>query len=320
MSESKGRIKLKINLGNDEDSINNYTSSDPILKKKKKSSTLLSDSDKSKENLKDEDNNSCGSDKRLKDNNLEKKIISIISKLTKIACICENKKNNLNSNNINNSNNNSINNSNTNSNNNSNNYSNNYSNNNNNNNNNSNSNSNKNNNSNSNTNSESGKICKKLIKQMYKYEKCLNNLNNFINDNNNCLDDITFPNGLIKAVDNYMSADAWAYEYLLVECKKQNDKYRNIIQNISTFDSTLRYKIINEGVGNKLTMPIYAPVAGDKLNFLSEGYKNYYKNVHIPKELAEPFFEDVKRRKTGAGLDTAQEEEIKTYTTLTTGR
>ncbi|CDU17439.1 hypothetical protein YYC_02730 [Plasmodium yoelii 17X] len=238
MKGNKGRIKLKINLGNE-----NSNTESSLVKNK---SSVYSDSNQSKENFKGDDNNSNASDKKLKDKNLEKKIVSIISKLTKIACICENKKN-TNLNNIENNN-------------------------------------------------EQIKVCKKLIKQMYKYEKCLININNYINDKNNNLDEVTFPSGLIKAVDNYMSPDVWIYKYLLVECKKYNDKYRNIIQNISTFNATLKHKILNED-SNQIVMPIYSPVSEDKLSFLDDSHKNYYKNVHIPKELAQNYIESMTKEK-----------------------
>ncbi|CRG98042.1 conserved Plasmodium protein, unknown function [Plasmodium gallinaceum] len=230
MEESKGRIKLKINIGNDED--NN-------VKITEQKSSIVSDDNHSKENIKDD--NSYISDKKLKEKNLEKKIISIISKLTKISCICENKRNNLN-------------------------------------------------------NDDNAKMCKKLVKQMYKYEKCLINLNSYINDKNHNLDDITFPSGLIKAIDNYISGDTWIYKYLLLECKKHNDKYRNLIQNISAFNSTLKSKIVNNNI-NDITMPIYAGVSEKKLSFLKNDEKNYYKNVHIPKELAEHYLKNFKKRK-----------------------
>ncbi|CRG98406.1 conserved Plasmodium protein, unknown function [Plasmodium relictum] len=229
MEDNKGGIKLKISIGNDEEN-------DDITEQK---SSIVSDDNQSKENIKDD--NSYISDKKLKEKNLEKKIISIISKLTKISCICENKRNNFN-------------------------------------------------------NDDNSKMCKKLVKQMYKYEKCLINLNSYINDKNHNLDDITFPSGLIKAIDNYISADSWIYKYLLLECKKHNDRYRNLIQNISTFDSTLKNKIVNNNI-NDVTMPIYAGVSEEKINFLKRNDKNYYKHVHIPKELAEYYLKNIKKRK-----------------------
>ncbi|KOB63036.1 hypothetical protein PFHG_04825 [Plasmodium falciparum HB3] len=212
----KGRIKLKIQINTEEEE-NKENIIYENKNKKRKGSDI---------------NNSYASDRKQKeDNDLEKKIISIISQLTKITCICEDKKNNIN-------------------------------------------------------NLENEKICKKLIKQMYKYEKYLLQFSNYINENNNHnLDDITFPNGLIKAVDNYINPNVWIYQYLLLETKKQNDSYRNLIQNISTFDSTLKHKILNND-SNHLVNPVYPPLDENLLNSLNNTQQNYYKNVHIPKELS----------------------------------
>lgn len=240
MSLDKGRIKLKINIP-----------SDGI--KTEKSDSLISACDNEENNESKEkhqnkednaDDSAIGSSKKAKEKSLEKQIISIISKLTKIVCICENKNNNLDSDN-------------------------------------------------------SGKIHKKLVTQMYKYEKSLNHLNSFINDtDNNNLYDITFPLGLIKVIDNYNAGDSWIYKYLLLEQKKYNDMHRNLIQNISAFDATLRTKIVNKEIED-ITMPIYASVEKEKRrNFLNNELEpNYYKNIHIPKELANHYINDIKKRK-----------------------
>ncbi|KYO01238.1 hypothetical protein PGSY75_0707600 [Plasmodium gaboni] len=230
---SKGRIKLKIHINaEDEEEEKNESIIHENKNKKKKGSDISDDNDESIEKLKDIDNSYTSDRKQKEDNDLEKKIISIISQLTKITCICEDKKNNMN-------------------------------------------------------NLENEKICKKLIKQMYKYEKYLLQFSNYINDNkNHHLDDITFPNGLIKAVDNYINPNVWIYKYLLLETKKQNDSYRNFIQNISTFDSTLKHKILNDHATH-LVNPVYPPIDQNILNTLNNNeQKNYYKNVHIPKELS----------------------------------
>ncbi|SPJ09568.1 conserved Plasmodium protein, unknown function [Plasmodium sp. DRC-Itaito] len=237
---AKGRIKLKIQINTEEEENDENT----IYKnknKKRKGSDISDDNDESIEKLKDLDN-SYGSDRKQKeDNDLEKKIISIIAQLTKITCICEDKKNNIN-------------------------------------------------------NLENEKICKKLIKQMYKYEKYLLQFSNYINENKyHNLDDITFPNGLIKAVDNYINPNVWIYKYLLLESKNINDSYRNLIQNISTFDSTLKHRILNHD-SNDLVNPVYPPLNENILNSLNNTQQNYYKNVHIPKELSHYYLES--RNKT----------------------
>ncbi|CAD50828.1 hypothetical protein PFAG_01607 [Plasmodium falciparum Santa Lucia] len=226
----KGRIKLKIQINTEEEE-NKENIIYENKNKKRKGSDISDDNDESIEKFKDLDNSYASDRKQKEDNDLEKKIISIISQLTKITCICEDKKNNIN-------------------------------------------------------NLENEKICKKLIKQMYKYEKYLLQFSNYINENNNHnLDDITFPNGLIKAVDNYINPNVWIYQYLLLETKKQNDSYRNLIQNISTFDSTLKHKILNND-SNHLVNPVYPPLDENLLNSLNNTQQNYYKNVHIPKELS----------------------------------
>ncbi|VWU50105.1 conserved protein, unknown function [Hepatocystis sp. ex Piliocolobus tephrosceles] len=260
MSDSKGRIKLKINLSNTEteDNVSNFNFDHILNKRSKTKSSIYSDSNQSRDEFKDDDTLSYTSSKKSKENNLQKKIISIISKLTKIACICEDKNNNLNDN-MSASMSTSLN----------------------------------------DTNSDNVKTYKKLIKQMHKYEKCLLNINYFLNDknNNNNLDEVTFPNGLIKAVDDYISADYWIYKYLLIECKKYNDKYRNLVQNIATFDSTLKNKIINNDT-NEIVMPVYAAISKEDLNSVDDSTKNYYKHVHIPEQLADHYFKAIKKRNT----------------------
>ncbi|GAW78911.1 hypothetical protein, conserved [Plasmodium gonderi] len=309
MSENKGRIMLKIHLGNDDENKKQLAQNEKNKVINLKDSKRWKEYSKNNTDGREEHDEFCNNGrekrdvenykihkKRIREDRLEEKITSIISKLTKIACICEDQNNYIsdNNNSITNSKENSKGDSHT--------HSRTHS------------------RTRSNDNSleysqgcsaeqsgennrekKNSRICRKLTKEMYKYEKCLISLNNFINDKNNKLDEITFPNGLVKAVDNYISPDVWIYKYLLLECKKQSDKYRNLIQNIATFDSTLRSKIINEHV-DKITMPIYPPLAHTKLDGLpSPGEKNYYKNVHIPKELADAYFENLKRRKTDQG-------------------
>ncbi|GAB64413.1 reticulocyte-binding protein [Plasmodium cynomolgi strain B] len=331
MSESKGRIKLKIHLGNE---VENKDQAVAGEKGKSVKSTDLKrrsghaedgsdgrgDEGEDSEPLHERDGDSCKGRKKHRRDRLEERITSIISKLTRIACICEDKNNHVTDSNSathsrENSNegsrDHSREDSRTHSNDNSLDYSREYS----------------REYSRGYSGDNSGKysldysredsredsheysrdhskenknarICRKLTKEMYKYEKSLMSLNNFINNRKNRLDEIIFPNGLIKAVDNYQNPDVWIYNYLLVECKKQSDKYRNLIQNIAAFDSTLKNKIMNEGADG-ITMPVYASVAASKLGGLPKGGKNYYENVHVPKELAGAYFEELKRRKTG---------------------
>ncbi|ANQ05809.1 Reticulocyte binding protein [Plasmodium coatneyi] len=313
MSESKGRIKLKIHFGNEVENNDQAVVSEkgkPIKSTdlKRRSGHAEDESDgkedegESSESLDGRDEDSCKGRKRHKRDRLEERITSIISKLTRIACICEDKNNYVTDNNsVTHSGENSNEDSHTQSNDKSGEYLRKY------------------NRAYSGDNSgkysldyshdgsrdegkesRNSKICKKLTKEMYKYEKSLMSLNNFINNRKNRLDEVTFPNGLIKAVDNYQSPDVWIYNYLLLECKKQSDKYRNLIQNIAAFDSTLKNKIMNEGADG-ITMPVYASVAKSKIGGLPKEGKNYYENVHVPKELAGAYFEELKRRKMRHG-------------------
>ncbi|EUD66666.1 hypothetical protein C922_02987 [Plasmodium inui San Antonio 1] len=309
MSESKGRIKLKIHLGNEAENKDRAVASEkgkPVksidLKRRsgheEDASDGRRDEGESSETLNERYGGSCKGRKKHRRDNLEERITTIISKLTRIACICEDKNNHVTDNNSvthsrENSNegsrDHSREDSRTHSNDNSREYSRGYS-----------GGCSVENSREDRKENKNSRICRKLTKEMYKYEKSLMSLNSFINDRKNTLDEITFPNGLIRAVDNYQSADVWIYNYLLVECKKQSDKYRNLIQNIAAFDSTLRNKIMNEEA-HGITMPVYAPVAPSKLGGLPKGGKNYYENVHVPKELAGAYFEELKRRKTGGG-------------------
>lgn len=267
MEPSRG-IKLKINIDKEKEK---ELINDEILKgkeavKENEEDTMIHKNDKDGVNSllerrdsftseKNEGKDPCGddfsnaSDKKIKEKSFEKVVESLISKLTKMTCICENQNNNFNNS--------------------------------------------------ENNNNDIGKTCKKLVKQMYKYEKYLLNLNSYINDKNknNNIDDITFPLGMIKFIDDYKSAEVWIYKYLLLEYKKYNDKYRNLIQNIGAFDATLKSKIVNEQI-HDISLPIYAKVADEKLQLISENETNYYKNVHIPKDLAPFYLNEVKRRKS----------------------
>ncbi|EDL43715.1 hypothetical protein, conserved [Plasmodium vivax] len=319
MSESKGRIKLRIHLGNEAENKDQAVESEkgkPAKSSdmKRRSGHAKDGSDESdgsggsagsagrgdegeaSEPMHERDGDSCKGRKKHRRDRLEERITSIISKLTRIACICEDKNNHV-------SDSNSVTHSRENSNEGSRDHSR------------EDSRTHSNDNSREYSRERSGeysrehsrepskesknsRICRKLTKEMYKYEKSLMSLNSFINDRKNGLDEVTFPNGLIKAVDNYQSPDVWIYNYLLVECKKQSDRYRNLVQNIAAFDATLRNKIMNEGA-HGTTMPVFAAVAANKLGGLPRGGKNYHENVHVPKELAEAYFEELKRRKAG---------------------
>ncbi|KJP89331.1 hypothetical protein AK88_00997 [Plasmodium fragile] len=310
MSERKGRIKLKIHFENDAENNDGAVASEkgkPVkssdLKRRRRSGDVEDESDgrgdegEGSETMQERDGNSCRGRKKHRRDRLEERITSIISHLTRIACICEDKNNHVTDNNSvthsrENSNEGSRENSREDSRTHSNDYSRGYS----------ADNSGKfsldfsrENSRDDTKENKNSRISKKLTKEMYKYEKSLMSLNHFINNRKNKLDEITFPNGLIKAVDNYQSPDVWIYNYLLLECKKQSDKYRNLIQNIGAFDSTLKNKIMNEQVDG-ITMPVYASVHPSKLEGLPKGGKNYYANVHVPKELAGAYFEELKRR------------------------
>lgn len=317
MSEGKGRIKLKIHFGNETENNDQAVASEngnavesTDLKRRsghgEDGSDGREDEGEGNESLHEGEGDSCKGRKRHKRDRLEERITSIISKLTRIACICEDKNNHVTDNSsVTHSGENSDEGSREQSRENSHTHSNDnrreylrkynrgYS----------GDNSGKYNMDNShedsreeNNENKNSQIYKKLTKEMYKYEKSLMSLNNFINNRKNRLDEVTFPNGLIKAVDNYQSPEVWIYNYLLVECKKQSDKYRNLIQNIAAFDSTLKNKIMNEEADG-ITMPVYASLAPSKMGGLPKGGKNYYENVHVPKELAEAYFEELKRRK-----------------------
>lgn len=260
MEPNKGKIKLKINLSKEDSKFDKNEKIEKLediesldeIDKIRKSERLRKHDDMSNFGYSDEGNQSKDdyvddstilSDQKVKEKSLEKQIISVISKLTKIVCICENKNNSMNS-------------------------------------------------------DDNKKIHKKLVTQMYKYEKALNHLNSFINDTtNNNLYNITFPLGLIKMIDSYNSGDSWIYKYLLLEQKKYNDMHRKLIQNISAFDATLRTKIVKKEVTD-VTMPIYASVKKEKQKLLNKkAEENYYKNIHIPKELVDHYIKNIKKRK-----------------------